>query len=320
MKFVDYYEALGVSRDATQDEIRKAYRKLAHKYHPDVAQQPDSEERFKDISVAYATLKDPEKRAAYDQLGQQTPGEDFVPPRQWRDHFASGPNGFRDADFSDIDLSDILAAFAAAQRSRGDGGARSSDAFPGQDYDVALPVTLEQVYSGADTEVSVTLPDHDQHGRLRQTDKTFQIHIPKGATQGQRLRLSGQGGPGFNGGSRGDLYLNIQWVDHKIFRVSGQDLFIDLPMAPWEVALGAAIEVPTLGGVVEMTVPPGTTAGRKLRLSGRGLPAANGRHGDLFAVVSIVMPKELSTKERALLAELAEISTFQPRVGLYTRK
>lgn len=318
MKFVDYYETLGVKRDATRDEIRKAYRKLAHKYHPDVATGADTEEKFKDIAVAYATLKDSEKRAAYDQLGRHSQGEEFVPPRQWRENFSTGSNGYSDMDFSDVDLSDLMAAFAAAQRGEGSGRQGAARAVHGQDYDTALPVTLEQIYSGADTEITLTLPERDERGLPRQTSRTFRVHIPKGASDGQRLRLAGQGGPGFNGGNAGDLYLTIQIKSHPLYRVSGQDLYIDLPLAPWEAALGTTVEIPTLGGPVEMTVPPLTGAGRKLRLSGRGLPGAGTAQGNLFAVVTIIIPKELSDKESELFKQLAAVSPFRPRAAFDT--
>lgn len=315
MKFVDYYETLGVKRDATQDEIRKAYRRLAHKYHPDVSADADTEEKFKDISVAYATLKDPEKRAAYDQLGTHTQGEEFVPPRQWRDHFSTGSDGYSDTDFSDIDLSDLLAAFAAAQRAEGGGHRRAAHPIPGQDFDTTLPVTLEQIFSGADTQITLTLPERDAHGLPRQKSRTFQVHIPKGASDGQRLRLAGQGGPGFNGGKSGDLYLTIQIKPHSLFRVSGKDLYMDLPLAPWEAALGTTVEIPTLGGPVEMTIPPMTETGRKLRLKGRGLPGAGSAQGNLYAVVTITIPKKIGEKERELYKQLADLSTFRPRAA-----
>lgn len=320
MKFVDYYETLGVKRDATQDEIRKAYRKLAHKHHPDVATGKDAEEKFKDISVAYATLKDPEKRAAYDQLGRHRAGEDFVPPRQWRENFDPEFNGHSNMDFSNIDLSDFLAAFAAGQRPEFAGRTGAAREIQGQDYDAVLPVTLEQVYSGADTEITLTLPERDERGLPRQTSRTFRVHVPKGASEGQRLRLAGQGGPGFNGGKSGDLYLTIQIKPHPLYRVSGQDLYIDLPLAPWEAALGAKVEIPTLGGRVEMTVPPLTAAGHKLRLSGRGLPGAGTAQGSLFAVVTITIPKKLSDKERELFKQLAAASEFRPRAAFDTGK
>lgn len=316
MKFVDYYEILGVRRDATQDEIRKAYRRLAHKFHPDVATDAGSEDKFKDISVAYATLKDPEKRAAYDQLGRHAQGDEFVPPRQWREHFSTGNQGGPEMDFSDVDLSDLLAAFAAAQRDGSSTRYHSTHTIPGQDYDAALPVTLEQAYNGADTDITLAMSEPDSQGLLRRVSKTFRVHIPKGATDGQRLRLAGQGEPGIYGGKPGDLYLTIQLQPHPVYRASGHDLFLDLPLAPWEAALGAIVQIPTLGGPVEMTIPAGTTAGRKLRLAGRGLPRARSSPGDLFAVVQITLPAQLTPEERRLFKQLAEVSKFRPRAKL----
>ncbi|PLC49053.1 molecular chaperone DnaJ [Pollutimonas subterranea] len=305
MKYVDYYKVLGVERDATLADIKKAYRKLAHKYHPDMSNGTENEEKFKDISVAYSTLKDPEKRAAYDELGSHRPGEDFVPPHQWQEHFQEG-----NSNFADVDLADILAAFAAAQHP--DRRGRTQSPMHGPDFEVPVPVTLDQLYSGAETEISVSIPEHDAQGLLHHVPKTFRVRIPKGATEGQRLRLPGKGGTGVRGGRPGDLYLVMNIQPHKLYRVSGGDLYIDLPLAPWEAALGATVQVPTLGGPVEMTIPPGTTSGRKLRLSKRGLPSANGAQGDQYAVVRIDVPKTLTPHERELFSQLASASAYKP--------
>lgn len=314
MKYVDYYKVLGVERDATLADIKKAYRKLAHKYHPDMSKGTASEEKFKEISVAYSTLKDPEKRAAYDELGRHRPGEDFVPPHQWQEHFQDGTS-----NFADVDLADILAAFAAAQHPERRG--RSQSATRGPDYEVPVSVTLEQIYSGAETEISVSVPEYDARGLLHQVPKTFRVRIPKGATDGQRLRLPEKGGSGLRGGKAGDLYIVMNIQPHKLYRVSGDDLYIDLPLAPWEAALGASVQVPTLGGPVEMTIPPGTTSGRKLRLGKRGLPSASasGAHGDQYVVVRIEVPKTLTTRERELFTELAGASAFKPWAQLNAR-
>lgn len=309
MKYVDYYQALGVPRDATLDDIKKAYRKLAHKYHPDVSKSADAEEKFKTIAEAYATLKDPEKRAAYDTLGRHPQGEEFVPPRQWQEQFHEAPG-----DFADVDLADLLAAFAAAQR--GNERERARRPLRGQDFEVPVSVTLEQIYSGTETEISVALPEYDQQGLLHRVPKTFSVRLPKGASDGQRLRLAGKGGSGLNGGKPGDLYIVMEIQPHKLYRVSGNDLYLDLPLAPWEAALGASVQIPTLGGYVEMTIPSGTIAGRKLRLSKRGLPAANGVHGDLYAVAHIDVPRTLTSRERELFIQLAAESRFNPRAQL----
>ncbi|RTZ48160.1 molecular chaperone DnaJ [Candidimonas sp. SYP-B2681] len=310
MKYVDYYKVLGVERNASLADIKKAYRKLAHKYHPDVSKGDNSEEKFKDIAEAYATLKDPEKRAAYDELGRHSQGEEFVPPRQWQQHFHENA-----ADFSDVDLSDLLAAFAAAQHAERRG--RAPPPTKGPDYEVQVTVTLEQIYRGAETEITVSVPEYDVNGLLHRGPRTFRIHIPKGASDGQRLRLPEKGGSGLRGGKSGDLYIVMSIEPHKLYRVSGNDLYIDLPLTPWEAALGAKVKIPTLGGPVEMTIPPGTVSDRKLRLNKRGLPAANGVQGDLYAVVRIEVPKTLTARERELFSELAKASKFDPRARLY---
>lgn len=306
MKYIDYYKVLGVDRDASQDEIKKAYRKLAHQYHPDVSTEPDADHKFKEVAEAYATLKDPEKREAYDALGRHPQGADFVPPHQWQQHFRE-----ESADFSDVDLSDLLAAFAAAQQAQHQERARRP--IDGQDFETSMPVTLEQVYAGAEADLTISLPDYDAQGMPRRSPKTYRIRVPKGASDGQRLRLPQKGGPGFNGGRAGDLYVTMQFQPHPLYRVSDRDLFIDLPLAPWEAALGATVEIPTLGGAVEMKIPAGTVAGRKLRLSGRGLPDATGKHGDLYAIVKIDVPAKPSARERELLQKLAAESSFNPR-------
>jgi curved DNA-binding protein len=215
-----------------------------------------------------------------------------------------------------VDLADLLAAFAAAQRSErasGQGRRHAPPPLRGQDFEFTLPVTLEQVYSGVETEVSLQIPEYDAQGLLHQAAKTFRIRIPKGATDGQRLRLPGKGGAGINGGKPGDLYLAMRLQPHELYRLDGKDLYLDLPLAPWEAVLGASVRIPTLGGTVEMKIPPGTVAGRKLRLAGRGLPAATGAQGDQYAVVQIDVPRTVSDEERELYTRLASVSGYRPR-------
>lgn len=318
MKFKDYYQVLGIERNATLDEVKQAYRKLAHKYHPDVSKDPHGEEKFKDIAEAYTTLKDSEKRAAYDQLGRHRQGEDFVPPQDWQNEFRGfGGFGKSDASFADVDLADLLAAFAAS-RHGGGSQPKSRRARHGQDYEVSVPITLEQIYEGAETDVTVALPEYDENGLLHHAQRTFRVRVPKGATDGQRLRLSGKGGQGINGGKNGDLYLVMSLTPHSLYRISGQDLYLDLPLAPWEAVLGASVEVPTLGGTVELKIAPGTTAGRQLRLAKRGLPTPSGGKGDLFAVVKIEVPTKPSPQERELLSQLAAVSSFNPRKHFFS--
>lgn len=312
MKYIDYYKVLGVDRDASLAQIKKAYRGLAHKYHPDVSKEAGAENKFKEVADAYATLKDPEKRAAYDKLGRHAQGEDFVPPQSWQQGF----DGAAMNDFSDVDLSDLMAAFAAAQHQ----GQRqhTQRSMRGEDFEIVLPVTVEQIYTGAQTEVHVTLPEIDGQGLLRRVPRTFQVDIPKGAMDGQRLRLPGKGGAGLNGGKSGDLYMVIKTQAHRLYQIDGRDLYVELPLTPWEAALGATVQVPTPGGRVELTVPAGTTFGRKLRLNKRGLPAPHGTPGDLYAIARIEVPKSLSERERAIFAQLAAESSFNPRAQLYS--
>ena len=306
MKYKDYYEILGVKRGAGADEIKKAYRKLAQKYHPDVTKDPGGEEKFKEVGEAYETLKDPEKRAAYDQLGSYRPGEDFRPPPGWDSQF--GDTGY---SFEDVDLADLFAGLGGGRRRGGGQGAQIR--MPGQDYEVAARVSLEEAYRGTEVELNLAVPEFDDQGRVRRVSRTFKVRIPKGATDGQRLRLAGKGGKGLNGGRDGDLYLNIALHPHPLFRVTGHDLYLDLPLAPWEAVLGAAVEVPTLGGPVQLKIPPNTRAGQQLRLSKRGLPRPGGGEGDLYAIVQIVVPTTVSDRERELLGELAASSAFNPR-------
>ena len=300
MKYKDYYKILGVARGASDDEIKKAYRKLARKYHPDVSKEADAKEKFQEVSEAYETLRDKEKRAAYDSLGSGfRQGQDFRPPPDWFDRFGGGGKA---EDLHGVDLGELfesMGLFGRAQRRTGGFGRRG--AFPGEDYEVPVRLTLEEAYRG--TERSVQLDG-----------RSFTARIPRGATDGQRLRLRGKGGPGMNGGPAGDLYLQIALEPHALFRSSGHDLDLDVPLAPWEAALGAEVEVPTLEGRLTMKVPPGSRAGQKLRLAGKGLPKPGGGAGDLYAVLSIAVPATLTDSERKLFEELRQTSRFDPRL------
>ena len=305
MKYKDYYAALGVAKDASAADIKKAYRKLAQKHHPDVSKDAGAEEKFKDIAEAYQTLKDADKRAAYDRLGKHAPGENFQPPPDW------GGQGGGNFSFEDIDLSDLFAGLGG--RGAGAHGQRAQMQMPGEDYDVTAKIPLEDAARGTLVDLNLSVPEYDANGRLHRVARTFKARIPQGATQGQRLRLRGKGGKGFNGGPDGDLYLNIELLPHALFRPAGHDLYIDLPLAPWEAALGATVAVPTLAGAVNLKIPAGTLAGQKLRLSKRGLPRPQGEAGDLFAIAQIVVPPTLTEREKALLTELASESKFDPR-------
>ena len=309
MKYKDYYSILGVERDASPEDIKKAYRKLAHKYHPDVSKEKNAEEKFKEVAEAYDTLKNPEKRAAYDQLGRHQAGEEFQPPPNWGQQFGGDNMQF---SFDDLDLSDLFAGLMGGRGQRA-GRQRGNFSAAGQDYDLTVQISLEDAFHGTTLDLNLNMPEYDQQGRPTTVTRTFKARIPKGATDSQRLRLPGKGGKGFNGGPNGDLYLNIVLKPHQWYRVSGHDLYLDLPLAPWEAALGATVEVPTLSGAVHLKIPPGTQSGQKLRLNGRGLPKPHGEHGDLFAIAQMVMPATLNEPQRALLKELADVFKFDPR-------
>ncbi|HEX5162338.1 MAG TPA: DnaJ C-terminal domain-containing protein [Steroidobacteraceae bacterium] len=307
MKYSDYYAALGVERDASQDEIKKAYRRLAQKYHPDVSKEPEAEARFKEIAEAYQTLKDPEKRAAYDELGKRPPGEEFRPPPDWTRQHGAGDGQF---SFEDMDFADLFSRFGAR---RGGAQGRHDGGMPGQDFEIPVQISLEDSFNGTTLELQLQMPEYDEAGRLRRVPRTVKARVAPGAVDGQRLRLPGKGGRGFNGGRDGDLYLDIALKPHPLYRATGHDLYVDLPLATWEAALGASVEVPTLAGAVNLKVPAGTNSGRKLRLAGRGLPMPRGGAGDLFAVVQIVVPGRLSERERELYESLRQASGAAPR-------
>jgi curved DNA-binding protein len=309
MKYKDYYATLGVDKKAGADEIKKAYRKLARKFHPDVSKEKDAKEKFQEVSEAYETLKDPEKKAAYDQLGTYQPGQDFRPPPDWEQQFSRG-----DFQFEDVDLADLFAGLGAG---RGFGGARGGRPrrdmpIPGEDYEVQANITLEQAHAGTMVELNLQMPEHDEHGRMRRVPRAFKARIPPGVTDGERLRLPAKGGKGINGGRDGDLYIIVRLMPHKLFRVSGRDLYVDLPLAPWEAVLGSGVEIPTLGGPVRLKIRPGTQGGQQLRLAKKGLPKP-GQEGDLYAIVQIAVPATVTEREKELYTELSEVSTFNSR-------
>ena len=328
MKFKDYYETLGVERGATEDDIKKAYRKLARKYHPDVSKLPDTEQRFKEINEASEVLRDPEKRAAYDRMGSRYhAGDDFQPPPRGEapgappGGFAGGFAGAAD-DFDPSDFFEALFGRQARQARQGagrahPGGEQGGPAFAGEDQHVKVRIDLEDAYRGAQRSISLRVPVLDDDGRVTMTERQLDIAIPKGLRAGQHLRLAGQGGPGFGGGPAGDLYLEIEFQPHARYRVDGRDVYLDLPVAPWEAALGATVDVPTPDGTVQLTVPPGSRAGRKLRLRGRGIPGST--PGDLYAVLAIALPPAESSRGREAYEAYAKaFAGFDPRAQTRT--
>lgn len=316
MRFKDYYEIMGLARDASQDEIRRAYRKLARKFHPDVSKEADAEERFKELGEAYEVLKDPEKRAAYDRMGADwKSGQEFRPPPGWEPGFDFGEGVDPDArggEFSDF-FEQMFGRQAAAGRARAGRGTGSFQA-QGQDQHVRVLVDLEDAFRGARRNIVLRVPALDAQGQLVMQERSLEVEIPRGIREGQHLRLAGQGAPGLGGGAPGDLYLELAFRPHPLYRVDGRDLYLDLPVAPWEAALGATVTAPTPDGPVQLGIPAGSSGGRKLRLKGRGIPAAT--PGDLYAVLSIALPSADSEATREAYRALEAASRFQPRAHL----
>jgi curved DNA-binding protein len=316
MDFKDYYEVLGLTKAATQDEIKRAYKKLARKYHPDVSKEKDAEIRFKELNEAYQVLKDPEKRAAYDQLGQNwKAGQDFNPPPDWDAGFEFSGAGFDagDAgDFSEFFESLFGRGFGSAQQ--GYQRARHSQAGRGQDHHAKVLIDLEDAFHGASRSITLQSPEVDSSGHVYNKQRTLNVKIPKGVKQGQRIRLSGQGSPGMGSAAAGDLYLEIEFKPHSLYRIDGHDLYLDLPLAPWEAALGATVKVPTPNGAVDMKIAAGTPAGRKLRLKGRGIPAKTA--GDLYMITQITLPPADSEAAKKLYQQMQQELAYNPRSKL----
>jgi curved DNA-binding protein len=337
MEFKDYYATLGVERTATQDEIKRAYRKLARKYHPDVSKEPDAEARFKAVAEAHEALIDTERRAAYDDIAQRhASGQPFEPPPGWDsgyEYSGRGPGGpagrhpsghaggAGDAgDFSDFfeslfgrggfDGAEGLHRRSAANRSQ-----RPSGPLPGRDHHAKVAIGLLDAYQGAKRMISLRMPVFDATGHTTLQERQLEVNIPKGVREGQHLRLSGQGAAGQGGAPSGDLYLEIQILPHPLFRLDGSDITFDLPVAPWEAALGATVTAPTPDGSVQLSVPAGSTQGRKLRLKGKGLPGKV--PGDLYAVLTIALPPSASEPEQEAWRGLARaFSAYNPRAAL----
>ena len=308
MEFRDYYDTLGVARDATQDEIKRAYRKLARKYHPDVSKEANAEERFKEVGEAYEVLGNAEKRAAYDQLGADwKAGQDFRPPPNWDQGFEFDGAGFEGADFSDF--------FDSLFGQRG-GHARGQREFHarGMDTHARVAIDVEDAYRGGTRQLTLKRAETGADGRPVVKERTLNLRIPKGVHQGQHIRLAQQGGAGLGKGGAGDLYLEIEFAPHPVYHVEGRDVFLDLPVTPWEAALGATVEVPTPSGRVDLKIPPNSTSGRRLRLKGRGIPARE--PGDLYAVLQVVLPRADTEAAREAYREFGASFDFNPRTRL----
>jgi len=304
MQYKDYYKILGVGRDADADQIKAAYRKLARKYHPDVSKEADAEARFKEVNEAYEVLRDPDKRGDYDRLGSNwRAGQEFRPPPGWEDRFRQPHEG---AGFSDF-FESMFGDFGRGGSPFGQRGA------PGADQQAKVTVSLEEAFRGTTREISVRAPT-SAGGGIAQQERVLRVKIPAGVQPGQQIRLAGQGGRGLGGGRAGDLFLEVAIAPHSRFRLEGRDVHLELPIAPWEAALGTRLEAPTLGGAVGLSVPPGSQSGRKLRLKGRGLPGTP--PGDQYIELKIVTPPADRPELKTLYEQLRDRSGFDPRAGL----
>lgn len=305
MEYKDYYKIMGLKRDASPDDIKRAYRKLARKYHPDVSKESDAEEKFKEMGEAYAVLKDPEKRAAYDRLDPNLKsGQEFHTPPNWDSGFE-----FRGSGFSDF--------FEELFGQQGD-GARAAYGTQfnahGQDHHAKVAVDLEDAFHGATRSINLQSSELDEHGQVRIVNRTLNVKIPKGIKEGQQVRLKGQGSPGMGKGAKGDLYLEIHFNPHSLYRVEGRNLHMQLPVTPWEVALGATVKTPIPDGMVDLKIPAGANSSHKLRLKGRGIPGKPA--GDIYVTLNVVVPPANSEKAKALYKEMASTLAFNPRVKM----
>ena len=312
-QFKDYYEVLGVPRDATAEGIKKAFRKLARKYHPDVSKEKDADARMKEVNEAYAVLSDPEKRAAYDQLGKGfRPGEEFRPPPDWDAGFEFSGHGFSPdeaAGFSEF-FEQIFGRMGHG--ARGFHAQRNFRAH-GEDHHAKVYLDVEDAFAGASRQISLRAPKMDAQGRVALESRTLNVKIPRGIREGQVIRLAGQGAPSMGGGPAGDLMLEVHFKPHPRLRVEGRDLHLTLPVAPWEAALGAVVTVDLPGGAVKVRVPKGAQSGRQLRVRGKGIPGEP--PGDLMLIVEVMLPPADTPRAQALYEQMARELAFDPRQG-----
>ena len=314
MEYKDYYTILGVNKHASADEIKHAYRRLARKYHPDVSKEPNAEEQFKNVQEAYEVLKDKEKRAAYDQLGSNwKAGQEFRPPPGWEGrtkfYTTRDEHDFAEQDFSGF--SEFFSQLFGQRRGmsgQGFGGFQQR----GQDQRAMLSISLEEAFHGATKTFQLQIPSIDASGQIQQNIRTIKVSIPAGTGQGQQLRLAHQGSPGMGNAQAGDLYLEIQILPHPFFSLQGHDIYLTLPVTPWEAALGAEIKVPTLAGSVGLKLAAGAHSGQKLRLKGRGMPAKP-HAGDQYTIVQIDVPLATTAEQRQLYEKMSQLMPFNPR-------
>lgn len=312
MQYQDYYRILGVARDETAENIKKAFRKLARKYHPDVSKEADADQRMKEINEAYTVLSDPEKRAAYDQLGRGfQPGQDFRPPPDWDAGFEYSRGGF--APQGSADFSDFFAELFGRMGGSGGDFHRQHGHFHGrgEDHHAKVLLDIEDAFSSPTRQISLRLPQLDAQGHVQLLSRTLNVRIPLGIYAGQVIRLAGQGGPGSGGAAAGDLLLEVQFRPHPRWRAEGRDLSVDLPLAPWEAALGAVVKLPLPGGEIKVRIPAGAQSGRQLRVRGKGIPGNPA--GDLWLDLRVVLPAADSPRARQLYETMARELAFDPR-------
>jgi curved DNA-binding protein len=319
MEYKDYYKILGVERDATQDDIKRAYRKLARTLHPDINKEPGAEAKFKDLGEAYEVLKDPEKRTAYNELGANwKQGQDFRPPPNWDQGFEFSGGGYTNANsaqFSDF-FEGLFGQAQARRGGRGDfgGGARREYHAQGEDHHAKVVIDLRDAYTGAKRSITLRVPEVDDAGHVAVKDRTLNVTIPKGVREGQHIRLAGQGAPGMGKGQPGDLYLEVQFAPDPLFKVEGKDVYLDLPVTPWEAALGGSVKAPTPEGAVMLKIPPGSTKGRTMRLKGKGIPG--NPPGDMHAILKIETPPADTDKAKEIYQNMERELPFNPRAGM----
>jgi curved DNA-binding protein len=324
MKFRDYYETLGVARSATEAEIKAAYRKLARKYHPDVNKEASAEDQFKELGEAYSVLKDTEKRAAYDRMGANWKnGQDFTPPPNWNEGFEYSNGNYSDGhpgfggghQGNQSEFFESLFGQGRYRQGGRSGNPSQGIDFKGQDHHAKISIDLVDAYNGAKRTITLHMPTQDASGHVSTQDRKLDVSIPKGIKAGQNLRLAGQGGSGMGAGGSGDLYLEIDFHPNPIYRVDGKDVYLDLPLAPWEAALGTVVNIPTpAGSTLELTIPAGTATGRKMRLKGKGIPSKEA--GDLYVVPSIVLPGAETDLQKEAYQALEKAFDFKPRTHL----
>jgi curved DNA-binding protein len=309
VEFKDYYEIMGVARDASADEIKRAYRRLARKYHPDVSKEKDAEARFKEVGEAYEVLRDPEKRAAYDQLGRRPSGEDFRPPPNWNFEFEGEDRPGEHSDFFDQ-------LFGGLGGLRGGGGRAGRGAFRSRGFDTSaqVEISLEEAFRGTTRTLSLQRVELDKDGKPQPRVQQLQVKIPAGVVEGQQIRVGSQGEPGIGGEAPGDLFLQLKIAPHRWFRLEGRDVWLELPVTPWEAALGETVRVPTLAGRVDLKIPKGSQTDRQLRLKERGLPGNPA--GDQFVVLKIVVPAADTGAREALYKQMAETMAMNPRQAM----